>query len=140
MRKQFAVLLLAVAMIGGAGCNLAQAAKVMKSYRISLKAFQDAEVATHDGGFISDAKHQHIEADIEKLANFGIDADKAILASDKATALQDVNNALDVLTEIETNDVTAIGDMQKRALVEVAVAGVKNLVTQVGLALGKKVL
>lgn len=140
--KRIAVAVLAVSlMFGATACNTLQdAAKVMKTYRISLKGFQDTEISLHDAGFISTAKHLHIEGDIEKLANLGAYTDKAILASDKATALQDVNNALDVLTEIETNDVTAIGDVTKRGLIEVALAGVKNIVTQVALALGKKVL
>lgn len=121
-----------------AGCGLSSAAKVMKSYRISLGAFQDAEIAAYQKGFISQPKHIHDQADVEKLANFGIIADKAILASDKATVLVDVQNGLDVLTEIETNDVTAIGDATARSAVEVAVAGLKNLLTQVQLSLGVK--
>lgn len=120
-----------------AGCpSLNTSAKLMKSYRISLGALQDAEISVYQHGFESQPKHVHLEADIEKLANYGIIADKAILASDKATIQQDIANALTVVEEIEANDVTSIGDQNSRALIGVAVAGLKNLLEQVSISVG----
>lgn len=121
------------------GCpNMQTAAQVMKSYRISLGAFQDAEVAAFQHGNISPAQHVKDQADVEKLANFGIIADKALLASDKATLTTDIQNGLTVVQEIEQNDVTAIGNQTDRAAVEVAVAGLSNLLQQVAIAAGVK--
>lgn len=120
------------------GCSLSDAAKIMKSYRISLGAFQDTEIAAFQKGFITTSQHVHDQADIEKLANFGIIADKAILASDKASAIADVANAIAVVNEIEQTDVIAIGDANSRAEIEVAVAGLSNLLQQVSISLGVK--
>lgn len=134
MRKLLALPLLLL--LAGCPNGLSNSAKIMKSYRISLGAFQDAEIGAYQKKFISQPKHVHIEADIEKLANFGVIADKAILASDKATVITDITNALAAVDEIEANDLTAIGDQTTRAAVEVAVAGIKNLLIQVQLSLG----
>lgn len=108
----------------------------MKSYRISLGAFQDAEIAASQAGFVPPATHIHIQADVEKLANIGIIADQAILANDKTSAIADVNQALTIIQEIESNDVIAIGNTTTKAAIETAVAGLQNLVEQVSIQLG----
>jgi hypothetical protein len=133
--KVFTALVLTIVLTG---CGLGSAAKVMKSYRISLGAFQDAEISAFQQGQVPQDKHTHMQADVEKLANLGIDADRAILASDKATVIQDINTALTVVAEIEQNDVTAFGNPTTKAAVEVAVAGLSNLLQQVSIAAGGK--
>lgn len=134
--KRFIPLLLCCVLL--AGCGLGQVAQTMKTYRIALGAFQDAETAASTKGFESQATHQAMEHDVEILANAGIVADKAILASDKVTALVAVTNALTAVNDVEMNDVTAIGDQTTRAAVEVAVAGLKALITNVYNGLGGK--
>lgn len=135
MKKFLAVALLS-STICLSGCGLSTAAKLMKSYRISLGAFQDAEIATFQKGFITPQQHIKDQADIERLANYGAIADQAILSSDKANLTADVANGLAVVASVEANDVTAIGDPTSRATVELAVAGLDNLLQQVQLALG----
>lgn len=138
MKKILSIGLLAVVLLA-VGCpNMQTAAQVMKTYRISLGAFQDTEIGAFQKGFVSQTQHVHDQADIEKLANFGIIADKALLASDKATLTTDIQNALVVVNEIEANDVTAIGDQTTRAAIEVAVAGISNLLQQVAISAGVK--
>lgn len=119
-----------------AGCGLGQVAQIMKTYRIALGAYQDTETAAFQKGFESVAMHQKAQHDVEILANAGIVADKAIIASDKTTALGAMTNALTAINDIETNDVTGIGDATTRGAVEVAVAGIKNILTQVYNGLG----
>lgn len=137
--KRFKLALVLPAFLLLFGCpGLSTSAKLMKSYRISLGAFQDAEISAYQKGFESQDHHRHIQSDVEKLANFGIIADKAILASDKATVTTDIANALTVVEEIEANDVTAIGDQNSRAVFEIAIGGLKNLLTQISLSVGAK--
>lgn len=133
------VLLLAVCLaVLATGCGLGQVAQIMKTYRIALGAYQDAETAAFQKGFETQKTHIAAEHDIEIMATAGITADQAIIASDKGTALTDINSALAAVNDIESNDVTGIGDPATRAAVEVAVAGLKNLITQVYTGLGGK--
>lgn len=138
MKRLLSVVVLLVILPLAACPSMQTAAQVMKSYRISLGAFQDAEIATFQHGNISAAQHVKDQADVEKLANFGIIADKALVASDKATLTTDIQNGLTVVQDIETNDVTAIGNQTDRASVELAVAGLSNLLQQVAIAAGVK--
>lgn len=137
MRNKILILALALSM-SAVGCGLGTAAKLMKSYRISLGAFQDAEISAFQAGFVTPDHHKHMQADVEKLGNYGIIADTALLKSDKATLTQDVANAMAAVQEAEANDVTAIGDATHRAAVEAAVGALQNLLAQVQIQLGVK--
>lgn len=138
-KRKLAVVAVAMMMLVTIGCNgLDTAAKVMKTYRIALATLQDAEIGAHQSKFIADPAHVAFQAKIEKLANYGALVDTALLASDKATVVQNVKNAEALITQIETNDITAIGNPTTRAEVEAAVAGLSNLVQQVLIALGAK--
>lgn len=137
MKRILAIALLASTLCVS-GCGLSTAAKLMKSYRISLGAFQDAEISTYQAGFLSAPQHIKDQADIEKLADYGVIADTAILSSDKATLVTDIGNGLTVVASVEANDVTAISDQTKRAEVAVTVAALQNLLSQVSIALGVK--
>lgn len=128
--------LVTVLAVACSGCGLATAARIMKSYRITLGGVQDTEIAIFHNGFITPAQHTKDQADIEKLANYGAIADTAILNSDKATLKTDVQNGLTTVAAIEANDVTAIGDPTSRAEIEVAMAGLGNLLNQAAAALG----
>lgn len=120
------------------GCGLGQAAQVMKTFRISLAAFQDAEIAASQKGFITPSQHNHDQADVEKLAVIGASADRAIQAGDKAGVILDVQAGLAAVAEIEANDVTGITDATTRAEVEATIGALQNLLSQVGIQLGVK--
>jgi len=134
MKRFLAVPILAVFLC--AGCGLTTVAKTMKTYRIALGGFQDTETAAFNAGLESQAPHIEMEKQVEILANAGVIADQAIIAGNKAQGLANVTLALNAINAVESNDVTAIGSLTTRAAVEVAVAGLKNLITQAYTGLG----
>jgi hypothetical protein len=135
MKKLIPVILLCLACTG---CGLSTAAKLMKSYRISLQAYQDAEIAAFQKGFISMPQHVTDEKHIEQLADYGVQADTYIINTDKADLITAVGNGLTTVENIEANDVTAIGDATAKSAASVAAAAIQNLLAQVEIQLGVK--
>lgn len=134
-RKALPILLLTV-MLGGCP-GLGTAAKLMKTYRVSLQGFQDAETSAFQAGLESAATHNSMSAKEERLAKIGQAVDVALVASDKASVIAQVNNAASILDSLETQDIITISDPTKKAAIEATFGLVKNIVSQVQIALGQ---
>lgn len=136
MRKRALPILLLAVMLGGCP-GLGTAAKLMKTYRVSLASFQDAETGAFQANLESAATHSSMAAKEEKLAKIGQAVDVAILASDKQTVIAQVSNAVAIVDSLETQDIIAVTDPTRKAAIEASLGLVKNLLAQVQIALGQ---
>lgn len=116
--------------------SMVNAAKVEKSFSVSLKAFQDTETAAFQKQLISPTTHQHFAAVEEALATDAQKVDVALLSNDKATVIASVQKALAAVNSIEMGDVGSIGDLTTRGEVEVAAQALINLLTQIQTQVG----
>lgn len=106
------------------------------NFRFAVQAFQDAEVAEHDKGFVPNDLHIAMQEGIQKVALGGKDLDNALAAgADSKTIKGKLDAIYTFLDSINTDGVAGIKNPNTKAVLEIALDGVKaiidNALTQV---------
>jgi hypothetical protein len=99
------------------------------SFKAVVQAFQDAEIAEHDKGFVSNDLHVQIQGGIQKVALAGVDLDTALASGATATTLKPKLDAIYALLDsINTQGLIPITNPTTKATLEIALDQVKVII------------
>lgn len=136
-------LVLGATCVGLIGCpansatQLQQAATASENAAVIVQGFQNAEIAAHTQGLISDADHQFIEREIGTVAQLGKTTDTCIAsAAAQSGALSCINAAVTELDTINANGGLYIKSPAAKADFQVAMTGVKAVLVAIETTLG----
>jgi len=99
------------------------------NFRFAVQAFQDAEIAEHDKGFVPDDLHVRMQSTIQKVALGGKDLDDALAAGASAPTIKAKLDAIYALLDsLNTDGVLSIKNPTTKASLEVALDGIKAII------------
>lgn len=99
------------------------------TFKSAVQAFQDAEIAEHDKGFVSTELHLEIQAGIQKVALAGVDLDQALQSGASAQTLKaKLDATYTMLDSINKQGLIPIANAATRATLEIALDSVKAIV------------
>lgn len=99
------------------------------NFKSTVQAFQDAEIAEYNKGFVDNALHIQIQSGIQKVALGGVDLDNALAAGANATTLKaKLDNIYTLLDAINQQGVLPIGNATTKATLEIALDAVKAII------------
>jgi hypothetical protein len=106
------------------------------TFKEAVAAFQTAEIAEHDKGFVPNDLHIQMQTVIQKVALAGVDLDTALAANASAATLKaKLDNIYTLLDSINTQGIIPITNPTTRATLAVALDAIKaiidNALTQV---------
>lgn len=124
------VLLLALAMSGCPKGTVTHKVTVAQhNFRFAVQAFQDAEIAEHDKGFVPDDLHVKMQATIQKVALSGKDLDNALASgASTATIKGDLDAIYTLLDSLNTDGVLGIKNPTTKATLEIALDAIKAII------------
>lgn len=99
------------------------------NFRLTVQAFQDAEIAEHDKGFVPDDLHLAMQQGILKVALGGKDLDNALAAGADAKTIKAKLDAIyTFLDSINSDGVAGIKNVNTKAMLEIALDGIKAII------------
>ena len=99
------------------------------NFRFAVQAFQDAEIAEFDKGFVPQDLHVKMQTTIQKVALGGKDLDDALAAGASATTIKAKLDAIYALLDsLNTDGVLGIKNPTTKATLEVALDGIKAII------------
>lgn len=140
LQRQFKHLLLALLLVSSVsivGCpkgTVTHKVTVSQhSFQTSVAAFQDAEIAEFEKGFVSQETHVKIQLGIQKVAMGGLELDNYLAANlstnpDLPTLKQKLDAVYNLLDAIEKDGLVGVKNPTSKALLEIALDGVKAIV------------
>lgn len=138
LQRQFKHLLLALLLVSSVSVVGCLKSKGTMTHRVTaaqhsfqgvVLGFQDAEIAESDKGFVPVEYHVKIQVGIQKVALAGRDLDNYLVSNSDATTvkakLDEIYNLLDA---IQKDGLSGVKNPTSKALLEVALDGVKAIV------------
>lgn len=99
------------------------------NFRFAVQAFQDAEIAEHDKGFVPDDLHVRMQEVIQKVALGGVDLDKTLAAGASAATLKDkLDNIYTLLDSLNSDGILGIKNPTTKATLEIALDSIKAII------------
>jgi hypothetical protein len=93
-----------------------------------VTAFQDAEIAEHDQGFVPNDTHVTIQGIVKKVALAAKDLDEALIANaDAATLKAKLTVIYGLLDQLQADGLTGIKNAEKKATLQLALNQIKTL-------------
>lgn len=135
--RKLATVAMAVSLsMGMAGCpKLFQGSASHKvtaaqhSFKSAVQAFQDAEIAEYQKGFVPLEYHVKIQMGIKKVALGGVDIDNSLIAGLSGAGLKAKLDALYQLVDsLNTDGLVGVSNPTSKAALEVALDAIKAIV------------
>ena len=131
MKRKLWAMLLIVPLLGG--CAAMKQGSVTHKVTIAqhnflqvVNAFQDAEIAEHDKGFVPNDNHIKIQDIIGKVALGGKDLDEALISgSGSATIKVKIDAIYRLLDSLSADGLTGIKNPSTKATLEIALNQIK---------------
>lgn len=108
--------------------NREKALIYMRDFQVALESVQDAEIAAHKQGFVSDGDHVTFQGTIVKIAVFGKAANEALRRGNQDVVTQ-LDAALAQLDELQTAGLLAVKNEQTRASLSALLLTVRIIIT-----------
>lgn len=99
------------------------------NFRFAVGAFQDAEIAEHDKGFVPNDLHVQMQTGIQKVALAGKDLDNALAAgADSATIKAKLDNIYTLLDSLNSDGILGVKNPTSKATLEIALDSIKAII------------
>lgn len=99
------------------------------NFRFAVQAFQDAEIAEHDKGFVPNDLHVRMQDVIQKVALGGVDLDKTLAAGASATTIKaKLDNIYTLLDSLNNDGILGIKNPTTKATLEIALDSIKAII------------
>jgi hypothetical protein len=119
------------------GTQLQQAATASENAAIIVQGFENAEIAAHTQGLVSDADHQFIQQQLATVAQLGKTTDTCIAdASASQGAVNCINAAVSEIQRINSSGGLYIKSTTAKADFQVAMSGVQAVLVAIETTLG----
>lgn len=99
------------------------------NFRFAVQAFQDAEIAEHDKGFVPQDLHVKMQQIIGKVALAGADLDQALsVGASAATIKGKLDSIYTLLDSLNSDGVLGIKNPSTKAMLEIALDSIKAII------------
>ena len=120
--------------------QLQEAAQASENAAIIVQGFQNAEIAAHQQGLISDADHQFIQKELLTVATLGQTTDSCIAAAANSTgAVGCISTAVTEIDQINADGGLYIKSATAKQDFSIAMTGVKTVLVSIETMLGTTV-
>ncbi len=144
--NQFANRILAIALLVpllvALGCEqskLKKVAQAAEGFSLTVKAFQDAEIAAHQQGLVDDAEHKEIERALVDVAHAGLELDNIVRAAGLKVpgpkALAALDQAYTSLDNLFTSGVLHVKNARARQDLEALLLSAKGFLATISAVL-----
>jgi ABC-type glycerol-3-phosphate transport system substrate-binding protein len=135
-RKRNVSLIAVVLAVSLAGCAAWKSGTVthrvtasQHTFKEAVAAFQTAEIAEHDKGFVPNDLHLQMQTVIQKVALAGVDLDTALAANTGTPTLKiKLDNIYALLDAINTQGIVPISNPNTKAILGIALNQVKAII------------
>ncbi len=136
MRKRNVSLIAVLLALSLAGCAVWKLGTVthkitasQHTFKEAVAAFQTAEIAEHDKGFVPNDLHLQMQTIIQKVALAGVDLDTALAANTGTPTLKiKLDNIYALLDAINTQGIIPIQNANTKAILGIALNQVKAII------------
>jgi hypothetical protein len=127
-------------MLFALGCEQSKLKKVAQAadgFSLAVKAFQEAEIAAHQQGFVDDQEHHEIQAALADVARAGLELDSDIRAArDVRTARGAMGQVWTSVDNLYTGGVLHIKNPKARQDLEALLLAAKGFLATISAVLG----
>jgi len=111
------------------GSTLHKVTVAQHNFRFAVQAFEDAEVAEHDKGFVPDDLHLKMQGAILKVALAGKDLDASLaLGASTATIKAKLDAIYTLLDSLNSDGVLGVKSVATKAELEIALDAIKAII------------
>lgn len=99
------------------------------NFRITVGAFQDAEISEHDKGFVPNDLHISIQTEIQQISQGGVVLDEALATGADIATIKAKLDAINKIIGLMNADLLHIKNPDSKAALEIALTAVQAVIT-----------